>query len=116
MSDQVIQLSTTRRNKSNPGIKSSPDLTLDKVVEMGEYDINFLSTFSQWQSFSKNMKWHYILQGLKNRRKFLELNYAETFNIIDFSKKPQLQQVLDNIQTQLKQLQSDEEKLRLEYT
>ena len=105
-----------KRRGSKPKTKSSISLTFDQAIDMGEYCPEFLSTFPKWSNFTKNVKWHYIRQALKNRRRFLELNYAETFNIIDFSKKPQLQAVLDNIQKELKKIQKDEEDLRVEYT
>ncbi len=103
------------RGSKKSSKKSSRTITFDEAVEMGEYKPEFLSTFPKWHNLTKNLKWHYIRQAIKNRRRFLEVNYAETFNVIDFSKKPQLQKVLDNIQVQLKQLQTEEEELRLEY-
>ncbi len=103
-----------RGSSKNPK-KGSSSITFDQAVDMGEYNPQYLSTFPKWQNLTKNLKWNYIRQAIKNRRRFLEVNYAETFNVIDFSKKPQLQKVLNSIQSQLKQLQQDEEELRLEY-
>lgn len=103
------------RGGKQPPRKTAKSITFDQAVDMGEYKPEYLATFPKWHNLTKNLKWHYIRQAIKNRRRFLEVNYAETFNVIDFSKKPQLQRVLDSIQNQLKQLQQDEEELRLQY-
>ena len=105
----------SRRGSSRPPKRTSKMITFDEAVDMGEYKPEYLSSFPKWHNLTKNLKWHYVRQAIKNRRRFLEVNYAETFNVIDFSKKPQLKKVLDTIQVQLKQLQKDEEELRLEY-
>ena len=90
-------------------------MTLEKAVEMGEYDPKFLSTFPEWASFTDNIRWHYIRQAIQNRRNFLLLNWAETNNVLDLSLKPEMKQVLDRIMDQVKILNKDEEKLRLEF-
>jgi len=63
---------------------------LQMAVEMGEYDPKYLSTFLEWQRLSKNMRWQTIRRALRNRKRLLRLNYAEIFNQLDFSKKPEL--------------------------
>jgi len=82
---------------------------------MGEYNPTFLSTFPEWSSCSKYIQWNYIRQGIKNRRSFLLRNWAETNNVLDFSLKPKMQQVLDNIDKQQQFLNKEEERLRFEY-
>lgn len=90
-------------------------MTLDKAVEMGEYNPAFLSTFPEWTTFSDNIRWHYIRQAIQNRRRFLLVNWAETNNVLDFSLKPEMKIVLDRINKQVEFLNKEEERLRLEY-
>lgn len=105
--------------ESPPKVKTrskKSTMTLEKAVDMGEYDPTYLATFPEWATFSNNIRFNYIRKGIKNRRRFLQLNWAETFNVIDFSSKPELQTVLNNIQSKLAELLKDEERLRLEYS
>lgn len=96
--------------------KSRPNkMTLEKAVEMGEYNPSFLSTFPEWATFTDNIRWHYIRQAIQNRRRFLLLNWAETTNVLDLRLKPELQKVLDRINQQQLFLNKEEERLRLEY-
>lgn len=104
-----------RTPKTKPAVKSSR-MTLERAIELGEYNPKFLSTFPQWQDLSDNIRFNYILRAIKNRRQFLRLNYAETFNVIDYSQKPELKKVLEAINDRLDELQKEEEKYRIEYS
>lgn len=95
---------------------NSESVSLHEAVEMGEYDPKYLSTFAEWQKMSKNMQWQMVRRALKNRRKLLRLNYAEIFNQLDFSKKPELKVAMENVQKQIERLQEDEEKFQVEYS
>lgn len=99
------------------GVKKAKteEITLQKAIDMGEYEPNYLMTFPAWHKLSRIMQWQMVIQAIKNRRRFLELNYAETFNMLDFSKKPELANALKNIERQLEKLRGDEEKLRVEW-
>lgn len=114
MSDEFGEFSE-RTPKSKPFPKSA-NMTLDKAVDLGEYDENFLETFPEWHNLSDNIRFNYLLKAIKNRRQFLRLNYAETFNILDYSKKPELAKVLNSINDRLNDLQKDEEKIRVKYS
>jgi len=113
MSDEFGELSE-REPVSKPK-KPMPKMTLEKAVEMGEYDPKFLATFPEWSTFSDNIRWHYIRDAIRNRRRFLLLNWAETNNVLDLRLKPEMNDVLDRINDQLKALNAEEEKLRLEF-
>lgn len=113
MSDEFGELSE-REPKSKPR-KSTSKMTLEKAVEMGEYDPNFLSTFPEWAGFSNNIRWHYVRDAIQNRRHFLMINWAETNNVLDFRLKPEMKAVVDKINNQLKLLNDEEERLRLEF-
>jgi len=104
---ELIKRSTLKRKRK--------EITLQKAIEMGEYEIAYLSTFPEWQKVTTIMQWQMIIQAIKNRRRFLELNWAETFNLLDFSKKPELADALKNIERQLEKCRKDEERLRVEW-
>ncbi|MBI2464810.1 hypothetical protein HYV64_01590 [Candidatus Shapirobacteria bacterium] len=114
MTDEFGELSE-RAPKSKPKV-TTPQMTLERAVELGEYDEKFLSTFREWHNLSDNIRFNYILRAIKNRRQFLRLNYAETFNVIDYSQKPELKKVLEAINDRLEELQKEEEKYRIEYS
>lgn len=95
---------------------SSPAITLQKAVEMGEYDPKYLSGFAQWHGLSRHTQFEFIRQALDNRRRHLVSQWAELNNVLDFSKKPYLQQGLKNIEDQMKALDADRERLYLEYS
>ncbi len=99
---------------SKPG-KPSPTMTLQKAVDMGEYDPSYLSTFPEWLTLSKHIQFQFIRNGIENRRHLLLQQYAEISNVIDFRLKPELKQTLQNIHKQLKSLDEKFEKLSLEY-
>jgi len=102
--------------RDNILLDNSESVSLKEAIEMGEYDPKYLLTFVEWQKLSKNMPWQMIRKALKNRRRLLWTNYAEIFNQIDFSKKPELKIAMENVQKQTEKLQKDEEKLQIEYS
>lgn len=91
-------------------------MTLQKAVEMGEYDPDFLSTFPEWLTLSRHVQFQFIRQAPENRRHQLLMQWAETCNILDFSKKPYLKEALKNIKALLDQVEADREKIYLEYS
>lgn len=114
MTDEFGEMSErTPKSKSKT---SSPQMTLERAIELGEYSPKFLSTFPQWLDLSDNIRFNYILRAIKNRRQFLRLNYAETFNVTNYSQKPELKKVLEAINDRLEELQKEEEKYRIEYS
>ena len=106
-------------NFEKPSTKSSntsTTMTLQKAIDMGEYDPSYLATFADWHNFSRHIQFQYIRQALDNRHRHLISQWAEVNNILDFSKKPHLTGALDNIMKQIKKLEKDREKLYLEYS
>jgi hypothetical protein len=95
---------------------ASPLMTLQKAIELGEYNPEYLATFEEWHTFSKHTQFQLIEQAIENRDRQLIQQWAKISNTLNFSKKPQLQQVLRNIEGQRKLLQEDKEKLFLEYS
>lgn len=95
---------------------TSIDMTLQKAIEMGEYNPQYLSTFPEWHSLSRHIQFEYIREALDNRNKHLITHWAEINNMLDFRLKPHLAEALKNIESQLKKLDKDREKLYLEYS
>jgi len=99
------------------GQSSQPaNMTLQKAVDMGEYDTEYLSTFPEWYTFSRHIQFQYIRTAIGNRHAQLITQWVEINNILDFRLKPNLQIALKNIEKQLKKLEKDREKLFLDYS
>lgn len=104
------------RLKSRPKPKTGFVLTLQKAIEFGEYDPQFLSGFPEWNQLPRHSQFQLIREALENRRKHLLTQWAEITNVLDFSKKPYLKEALRNIEAQWEKLAKDKEKLFLEYS
>lgn len=87
-------------------------MNLQKAVDLGEYDPEYLSTFTEWHELTKHLQWRMVREALKNRRQSLTMNWAEVQNQPNYSKKPHLKIIQESIQKQLIQLQEDEESLQ----
>ena len=90
-------------------------LSFKESIEMGKYEPSYLAQYEEWNSFDKQIQLQYIVQGIKNRRKQLRLQWANLNNQLDFSKKPYLQSALQKIEQAIKDLNDDEERLMVEY-
>lgn len=88
------------------------NMTLQKAVDLGEYDPDYLSTFPDWHEITPHLQWRMVHQAIKNRRTSLMVNWAEVANQPNYSKKPHLKPIQESIEKQLRQLQEDEEKLQ----
>ncbi len=104
------------KGKSRKKYVASSKMTLQKAVELGEYDPEYLSTFPEWHTLSRHVQFQFIREGLDNRRKQLVVQWAEVNNVLDFRLKPELKEALVNIKKQLDRLEVDREKLYLEYS
>ncbi len=102
---------------SSSSLSSAPStISLQKAVDLGEYNPDYLSTFPEWHTLSNVIQWQMLKQALDNRERQLVKQWAEINNVIDFSEKPHLQEALRNIEKQRKKLLDDKEKLMLEYS
>lgn len=101
--------------KSGGQPKTTQRMTLQKAVDMGEYDPKYLSTFPEWHELSKHIQFQFIKTAIENRRRQLVQQYAEVNNVLDFRLKPELKETLANIDRQLKVLDNHLEKLAMEY-
>jgi len=92
------------------------NMTLEKAVELGEYDPNFLATFPEWHTFSRHIQFQYIRKALDNRNRQLLTQWAEINNTIDFRLKPEMAEALQNLQKQMKKLDLERDRLYVEYS
>lgn len=106
----------TKEKLSGSSHRPSPHMTLQKAIDMGEYDPDYLATFPEWHKLSQHVQFQFIREGLDNRRRQLTLQWAEINNVIDFRLKPHLKIALKNVERQLKKLDKDWERLYLEYS
>ena len=104
------------KGKSSSKKPSGQKMTLQKAVDLGEYNPEYLSTFPEWHELSRHVQFQFIRQGLDNRRRQLTVQYAEIVNVLDLRLKPHMQEALDNVQKQIKKVDSDREELYLEYS
>lgn len=107
-----MDLENLENLKKNSTSSKSTTLTLQKAVDLGEYDPEFLSTFSEWHDLTPHLQWQMVRKGLINRRQSLTVNWAEIANQPDYSQKPHLKPIQESIQKQLQKLQQDEEYLQ----
>jgi hypothetical protein len=91
-------------------------LTLEKAIELGEYDPKFLSNFPEWHDLSKHVQFQFIRRALDNRNRQLITQYAELSNVLDFSKKPELKDAMRNVEKQIRELREDKERLYTQYS
>ena len=106
----------TKEKSSGKSSGKSPVMTLQKAVDLGEYEPDYLATFSEWSILSRHVQFQFIKEGLENRRRQLIQQWAEISNVLDFRLKPNLKIALKNIEKQLKKLSNDKERLYLEYS
>jgi|SRR3989344_1524193 len=107
-----LEKEPTKGSSSTPVKK----LTLEKAIELGEYDPKFLSNFPEWHDLSRHVQFQLIRKALDNRYRQLVTQYAELSNVLDFSKKPEIRKALDNVDAQIKILRRDKETLYAQYS
>lgn len=104
------------KGSSGSGKTTTANMTLQKAVDLGEYNPEFLATFPEWHTLSPHVQLQFIRQGMDNRRKQLLAQWAEVNAALDFRLKPELKDALDNIHEQLRKIDNDREKIYLEYS
>ncbi len=88
----------------------------EEAIKQGEYQPEFLSKFPEWKKMSRHRQFQYIRQGINNRERQISTQWAEVNNVLNFSKKPHLQEALRNLEKQLQNLREDKEELFVEYS
>ena len=108
-------------NEKEQGLRSKPPavvtkLTLEKAVELGEYDPNYLANFPEWHTMSRHIQFEYIRKGLDNRHRQLLTQYAELNNVLDLRMKPEIHKAIKNMEKQLSNILKEKERLYSEYS
>lgn len=100
------------------GSQSTPvkKLTLEKAIELGEHDPNFLSNFPEWHDLSRHVQFQLIRKALENIYRQLVTQYAELSNVLDLRNKPEIRKAMDNVDAQIKILRKDKEMLYAQYS
>lgn len=96
--------------------QQAPIMSLQKAIDLGEYDPKYLAKFDEWHTLSRHIQFQLIRQAIKNRDAQLSSEWAAVNNMLDFSQKPHLQETLRNIEKKWKQLQKDAEDLYVEFS
>lgn len=104
------------QGSSSPKPTSSPTMTLQKAIDLGEYDPEYLGQFPEWHTLSRNIQFEFIRKALQTRNNQLIKQWAEIVNILDFRLKPHLKLALKNIEDQLEKVKADKERLYVEYS
>ena len=94
---------------------SKPPFTLEKAIDLGEWQPQVLAKYPEWNSLSKHARYQLIRQGMKNHRTHLRMQWAEISNQPNFSQKPHLKPALKKIEKALKELTVEEEMIQIEY-
>ncbi len=110
------EMERMEQNKSSKPVSSSSRMTLQKAVDLGEYNPEYLATFPEWHTYSRQIQWQMIKKALDIRERQLIQQWAEISNIIDFRLKPHLQEAMDNIWKQRAKVKEDKERLIVEYS
>lgn len=108
---ESIPAATTSQLPANSSI-----LSLQKSIDLGEYSPEYLSQFPEWQQLTKHSQFQLIKKALENRLSQLAIQWSDINNLLDFSKKPHLQQALRNIEEQRLKVLKDKENLYIEYS
>lgn len=100
---------------STPTQSASGVMTLEKAIELGEYEPDYLATFPEWHTLTKHVQWEYVNRALKNREGQVMQQYAAVNNILDFSRKPEAHAALKNVEKQMKIVRDDRERLLIKF-
>jgi hypothetical protein len=105
------------KEKGSKGAGSySGTITLQKAVDLGEYDPAYLSRFEEWNLLSRHAQFMLVKQGIKNRRSQLLQEWAQLNNTLNARLKPHIQEAMDRVWEKIKALEYDAERLHVEYS
>lgn len=100
----------SKEHGSSGGGTSTGRLTLQRAVDLGEYKPEILARYSDWHLLSRHGQLQFIRKGIHNRKAQLMTQYAELFNVLDFSeKRTELEPRLNHILDLVKEVDRDDE-------
>jgi hypothetical protein len=108
-------------NESEQGMGGKPPattsrITLEKAIELGEYNPDYLANFPEWHTLSRHIQFQYIKKALENRHHQLLAQYAELHNVLDLRNKPEIWEAIHNMEKQLHHILEEKERLFAEYS
>lgn len=101
--------------KSSAPTPAGAFLTLQKAIDLGEYDPEYLSRFPEWHEFSRHAQFQLIKRAIENRDAQIWRHYAELNNVLDLRLKPEIKPAMDKLVEEHKKLMGEKEKLFLEF-
>ena len=115
---------TTSMDENEPSIEmpqsSRPPktgkMTLQQVIDMGEYHPEYLANFAEWHTLSIYIQFQMIRRALDIRHKQLITQYAELNNVLDLRKKPHVTEAMKNVEQQIRIFESEREELYVRYS
>ena len=90
-------------------------MTLQKAVELGEYEPHYLARFPDWSLLSRHVQSQLIRKGLENRWYQLMRKWSDLANVDFYSMKPHLGTAQKKVEEEIKNLEADRERLLEEY-
>lgn len=90
-------------------------ISFKESIDLGKYQVVYLSQYPEWKELDRHLQYQYIIQAITNKRRQLRLEWAKIANQPNFSKKPQLLTAQKKIEQALRDLDTDEEYLMVEY-
>lgn len=96
----------------SPTTNKSP---LQKAIDMGEYDPQKLANFPEWQTLNTKAQFQFIKEGLNNKERLLNVQWAALFRSSNFQSTPETASALKTIEQQRHKVSQDREQLFKEY-
>jgi hypothetical protein len=112
MDENEPSAETPRSSRSN----QTGNMTLQQVVDMGEYHPEYLANFAEWHTYSPHIQFQMIRRALDIRHRQLITQYAELNNVLDLRKKPHVKEAMKNVERQLRIFEDEREELFVRYS
>jgi hypothetical protein len=90
-------------------------ISFKESIDLGKYEVEYLSQYKEWQELDRHLQFQYISQAIINKRRQLRLQWAQLANQPNFSKKPYLAGAQKKVEKALRDLDINEELLMVEY-
>lgn len=91
-------------------------MILEEAIELGEFYPKKLKKFPEFRKFSKHAQLQLIKKAMENHHKQLITHYAEVNNLLDASRKPEVQKALNRIFKKIQDFEEEREKILLEFS
>ncbi len=112
---------TDESNEGGETLAASPPpttgafLTLQKAIDLGQFDPEYLSRFPEWHELPRTAQFELVKKAIENRDAQIWRHYAELNNVLDLRLKPQMKPAMDKLVEEHKKLMDEKEKLFVKY-